>query len=434
MNVIFFIAIVATVVATFALTLTDRRFGFALLLALLPTYTIRFSLPLPGVGALPSTLLEFLFFVVFLGWLLTDARRHAPLTRLRPWLRPIILFVTGSIIGILVAPDLRAALGLWRAYVLEPLLFFVMAADILRDQSARRYALTALAATTALIGVVAIIQKFTGLGIANPFWRDAATRRITAWYGYPNAVGLFVAPLVVLFIGTAIASLRERSAAAIRTATFFFIAAGLGITAAFFAVSEGALLGIIAGLAAFGLLEKKFRIPALVAIIVGSIAIATIPPLTSYATGILSLSDDSGHVRRIVWSDAAAMLHEHPVFGAGLAGYPARVAPYHTAVGIELFQYPHNLILNFWSETGLIGLAGFLAIITVFFIQARRLRRDPAQAWLADAAMVTLLVHGLVDVPYFKNDLALLFWTIIALIESARSSTETKMTPTASRS
>ena len=33
----------------------------------------------------------------------------------------------------------------------------------------------------------------------------------------------------------------------------------------------------------------------------------------------------------------------------------------------------------------------------------------------AMASMAALLVHGLVDVPYFKNDLALLFWIIYAL-------------------
>ena len=30
--------------------------------------------------------------------------------------------------------------------------------------------------------------------------------------------------------------------------------------------------------------------------------------------------------------------------------------------------------------------------------------------------MTVLLIHGLVDVPYFKNDLAVLFWIIIGLI------------------
>ena len=30
-------------------------------------------------------------------------------------------------------------------------------------------------------------------------------------------------------------------------------------------------------------------------------------------------------------------------------------------------------------------------------------------------AMVAIIVHGLVDVPYFKNDLALEFWTFLGL-------------------
>jgi hypothetical protein len=30
-------------------------------------------------------------------------------------------------------------------------------------------------------------------------------------------------------------------------------------------------------------------------------------------------------------------------------------------------------------------------------------------------AMVAIIVHGLVDVPYFKNDLALEFWTLLGI-------------------
>lgn len=31
-------------------------------------------------------------------------------------------------------------------------------------------------------------------------------------------------------------------------------------------------------------------------------------------------------------------------------------------------------------------------------------------------AMIALLVYGLVDVPYFKNDLAILFWIIVGIV------------------
>jgi len=43
--------------------------------------------------------------------------------------------------------------------------------------------------------------------------------------------------------------------------------------------------------------------------------------------------------------------------------------------------------------------------------------RLPSRALLLGlgGAMVVLLVHGLVDTPYFKNDLSVLFWLIIGL-------------------
>jgi hypothetical protein len=34
---------------------------------------------------------------------------------------------------------------------------------------------------------------------------------------------------------------------------------------------------------------------------------------------------------------------------------------------------------------------------------------------MALPVIIAILVHGLVDVPYFKNDLAVLFWMLIAL-------------------
>ena len=32
------------------------------------------------------------------------------------------------------------------------------------------------------------------------------------------------------------------------------------------------------------------------------------------------------------------------------------------------------------------------------------------------AALSAILIHGLVDTPYFKNDLSIIFWVLIALL------------------
>ena len=74
-----------------------------------------------------------------------------------------------------------------------------------------------------------------------------------------------------------------------------------------------------------------------------------------------------------------------------------------------MLQYPHNLFLNVWSELGLAGLLFTVAALFWLSIRLfRLLRRREAWAVGAVLAWVALIVHGLVDVPFFKNDLAIL--------------------------
>jgi hypothetical protein len=48
------------------------------------------------------------------------------------------------------------------------------------------------------------------------------------------------------------------------------------------------------------------------------------------------------------------------------------------------------------------------------FLAADNEYRPMALATLA--AFVALLAHGMVDVPFFKNDLSILFWFLLAMI------------------
>jgi O-antigen ligase len=114
------------------------------------------------------------------------------------------------------------------------------------------------------------------------------------------------------------------------------------------------------------------------------------------------------------------MLKHHVLFGAGLSGFANAIAPYWNATHPDRFIYPHNFVLTFWSETGLLGLAGFVWIVVTGFTVGGRGWRSADQSWRpihlgVVLALVAILVHGLVDVPYFKNDLALEFWGILAL-------------------
>lgn len=368
--------------------------------AALPLYVVRFP-----IGPYPTTLLEVLWAALVAT--LVAARggvgglrlpRLDP-GRLRPWLWPCGLLALSGIIGVVVSPDTRAALGLFKAYLIEPLLFFGLVMAVADDRLRPRLT-QALALSGCVVAVVAVLQPLVA---PQTLWEGV---RATAFYPFPNAVGLFLAPILVLVAGMKSAG---------RTTWLRVAAVVLMFGALVAAQSEGAVIGAASGLLALLWLQPKTRMVAVAIVLLGGVGLAFAPaPLRSAIQEKLLLRDWSGTVRRITWGETLTMLRDRPLTGAGLAGYPVAMRGYHEATAIEIFQYPHQIALNVWSELGLLGLAAFVWILGTFFRLASRAEsRRERQA--AIAAMVALLVHGLVDVPYFKNDLAFLFWIIVAL-------------------
>jgi O-antigen ligase len=293
-----------------------------------------------------------------------------------------------------------AALGIWRAYFIEPTLVFVMLRATFNDRQDWLRALTGLGVTTMFIAAFAIFQKLTGLGLPIPW---DVERRATSIFPYPNAVGLFVAPIVTAIAVGAGFSRSIKPAHAV-------LVCAMGVTAIMLAETEAALVAIPIALVMTVLMSN---LPTKRKIM---IALAGMPAIREK----ILLQDYSGGVRRAQWGETVELLKDRPVTGAGLSGYPTALEPYHDPRLYEIFQYPHNIILNFWVELGIFGVIAlvWLAIVTGKITWAKR---DDALALAAAAALLTMCIHGLVDVPFFKNDLAVLtaFFLAMTLKEKA---------------
>jgi putative inorganic carbon (hco3(-)) transporter len=125
-----------------------------------------------------------------------------------------------------------------------------------------------------------------------------------------------------------------------------------------------------------------------------------------------------------LWSVALQMLRDHPIFGAGLSGFATVIAPYWNPTNADRFTYPHNIVLNSWTETGVLGVIAFAWILVVGFRSSWRGWRASSVAWRAVhlgvlLALIAVVVHGLVDVPYWKNDLSLELWALLSLTLAA---------------
>ncbi len=411
-----------------------RSFAFALPLLSL-TYLVRFR-----VAGLPSTLFEVLLLVFVVGALLIAGRSGLVRAHqvLHVWRWPIVAWILATLIAVVGSPSLWTGLGLWRAYVLEPLSVLVALCTLLDQPGDRRRMEQGMMFAAIVVCVWAIIGFFGNWGIPKP-WNVAinAGRRAVGPFGFPNAVALFIAPIGAL-AATRLALMFKECVAwrerVLSIVTLVFVTLGLAL-----AKSDGGMLafGFVVMLSLLGLRWGRWLV--LVGAVAGGVGLIALPGVREALVKEATFQGWSGKVRLIMWRETWAMLKKHWFFGAGFGGYPKVFDAYHKARFIEIFQYPHNNLFTFWSETGLLGVLAFVGIMVTWVKDALRTTRATLKAMVSAqgivfsqtnrylpmlvlvAPLITIFIHGLVDVPYFKNDLALLFWMFTWLIIAAKN-------------
>jgi O-antigen ligase len=386
---------------------SERAAGVTLPLAVLaaalgPAYVLRWH-----VGPLPTTALEAALLATFAVFVV--ARGRAVEWRCAVTV-PAVLFLVAGAVSVVVAPSRLAALGLYRAYLVEPVIFAIVLLTVLRWPRRAHAVLAGFwagGAVLALANIAAVAQA-----VAAHRFSAAATPPV-AIYSVNNAVALYLVPLIA--VAGAVA-LHERSRLPRAAAIAFLVVAVAAVLASLSRGGWVALAVVSAGLA----ISHRRRLLLVPAVAVVGAALTQVPAIGQRVALEMRVGSDetfSGRLR--LWSASLDMLRHHPILGAGMAGFVH-------AMGAVLatFQvppiYPHNLFLNFWSETGLLGLSAFCAILVVTLVASWRGWRGGSAGWRplqlgVFLALLAVVVHGLVDVPYFKNDLSLEFWALVGI-------------------
>ncbi|MDD4607253.1 MAG: O-antigen ligase family protein [Patescibacteria group bacterium] len=414
------------------------QLALGLLFLCLPSYLIRFN-----VGFLPTTVLELMILAIFLTWLVKKLIRHERVLIIKKWFWIILMWLLGATLALLVSADLRVAAGIWKAYFIEPIIIFIILIDVIQKRRDINLIMHFLSVSVVSVALLAIYQKITGWLVPIEFWQDG---RMTSFFGYPNAIGLYVAPIVILLL----AQIKEifKNKKDLKWGVFYLITIILGIISLVLAKSEGAVVGLLAGIIFLALLSgPRERKTILIIIILAILMISFYQPWQEYAREKITLNDLSGQIRRQQWKETWQMLQDGRILsGSGLASYQIAIEPYHQDgiffnaekdpdfkrkiilfsdeykaehwQPVEIYLYPHNIILNFWTELGLAGLSIFILCLLEFFKTGGLILKNKKNYLVIGlmASMIVILIHGLVDVPYFKNDLAILWWLFIGLI------------------
>jgi O-antigen ligase len=371
--------------------------------ACLPLYVVRFK-----YGPISTTLLEGLVLATIAVYLLARWREHSLRFRRTPYDIPIALLLVAGGIAVLVPADKWHALGLYRAFFLEPIAIFYVANDLLRRPAETRWVLLGLGVGSSIFAVMNIVA----FAVAYAAGTIVLGSPPTALYTSSPEVAMFLEPPLALAAGFVLfSSVRRDRLLAIAWMAFLLPALALTLSrGAYFAIAVLVAVAVISN-------RRRLWIAAGVAAaaVVAVVLLLQVPLVQRRFAGQFDLGNSQGTIRgRLsIFTDTLSGLRDHPIFGVGLGGY------HYLFRGKIPEIYPHDLWLTFWVEVGLLGLIAFAAIY--FGLLYRGWRAMPhvqgfyrPLLWGALGALILWGVHGLVDSPYWKNDMSLEFWIIAA--------------------
>jgi hypothetical protein len=250
---------------------------------------------------------------------------------------------------------------------------------------------------------------------------------------HSNVASAALAPLWLLGAGAVLHARRRRWPAPVVWAGVATLAAVGG--ALILTVSRGAWIGTAAGvglavylarrtaasLAADGQRSAVGRQPSAVGLdgllVLGAVLLAVLLLLAVAPPPALRfLSDTSAAGRPQLWRWGLDLIADYPFTGSGLGSTMMVLSSYVLMLHVGFIHHVHNLYLQVAVEQGLPGLLAFGTLVALAGINVARAYRSRGATPLimaAAAALVALLVHGVVDAGLYASRLVPLLFVPI---------------------
>lgn len=386
------------------------KYLIGLIALLLPTYLIRFDI----IG-IPTTLLELIIYAIFLYGLVNLGYCQMLKVKKRVWLIVGILLIATAV-SVYISPLKSAALGQFKAFFIDPILVFWLIICYLEPKDFK-WTIYSLALSSLFVSIYNIVQFL--------MHHITADNRVVGIFGYsPNYVALYLTPITVLLIGYGIVLWQKKK---YTTAIISGVIILINLIGLYLTGSRSGYLATAAGIIFFLILNFWSKIKAkpylkiglfvFLSILVLGSAYAFRPNFNATTGRVVS----SNNIRWQIWQTSIEMIKSHPVLGIGLGNYQNVFSNLtKDRVNFPEFISPlalssHNVFLMFYLTTGLFGFLAFIWLL-IFFYRAGFSQFKNDWSKILMAAMTALVLQGLVDTPYFKNDLSLIFWLIFAFV------------------
>ena len=404
--------------AYFAFALRKFDLAVTTLPLLFPLYLVKFN-----VTSIPFTLIEILIYAVFAAYLfLLAIKKLHFVSKFNGVFAALAMIILMSILTTLLLPakalmldrvtvfeSKKIALGILKGWIIAPIILFYLFTVIIKSAKNSFKMLDAYTLSAFILSVWALYQVITH----NYITVDA---RASGPFESANYLALYITPALLY----SILKLKE-----VRTwqylASSFFITLAVVFSKSYAAIFALAVVLIIV----FGIDYYRKKEPTLkriyfwglpVLLIALVVFVFAIDP-AKWSTLFKFQQRNSSSVRVEVYTIDLGLIKDNWLTGIGLGQYPLQyqinAQKYLGHMPYELnMLHAHNLYLNTWLSLGLPGLLAFLWII---YLCIKEGIKNPHKL-LAFGMFLVILLHGLLDTPFYKNDLAMLYWLIVAVI------------------
>jgi len=416
-----------------------------LLIFLLPTYFLRFK-----IAGLPTNFFEICFLFVFIWWLIEKEQKrykkqknnfvlifHQFIRRNRLLFLGISLLLIGVSLSTFFSSDRLTSLSILKSWFILPIIlaFIIIDSQVYKLPAIKQkiYVLKSFCFSGLTVAFISLGYLLNG--------NLTYDGRLKAFFEHPNHLAMYLAPCWLIAYSLWFIATKKNEK------KLWLLLILLMPIPLFFTYSYGAWIGTMGGILVLVWGHMRIRIrpknrnvlmnlrsPALWLygfMALWLIVLIVFVPLSLKFQNIFTTQRSSLHSRLMIWRSASHILKDNWLLGIGPGTFQTYYLNYQKYFSPYLewaVPQPHNIFLAFWLQTGIIGFIGFIIILVWFFkigLKAiHKIGKNKKEAYslysstalILMTIMTYIIIHGLVDTLYWKNDLAVVFWLIIGLM------------------
>jgi O-antigen ligase len=367
---------------------------------------------LPGAGVRAWSVSRTTFFMWLIWKLLIGVRYGGSQLGFRKHAVPIPLLLFFTFVTLSLFPGYFHRAADYRYFFLGSM-HYLMILDLCSDQKRWRLIFYLLALSPGILAVRGILYDPLVLELDQ-------MRRFEYPLPHPNIAGYLFAMTLPLCLAIAVG---ERG----KMRMLSLLSGGGQLLALILTYSRGSWLGWWASIFSFGVMLKRWREIWVILMVVG-LLLAFATPLHERLFTLFRPQTDFSINERMLAIDAGLKLGlNHPVLGVGYGRGRLREGlrelQKNGATEIGHIAHTHNMYVELFAQTGLLGLGAFLWLLGHTLLKtlgaaghlddaSRVFQLGIAAAWIAFA------VTGLGDVPFYHHEIRILFFTLLALTDS----------------